>query len=105
MENKVVFFDSMGRNEELRSAEWFKDKVFNAPDDFWKGETGECALSYKNTTISATMGLVGRENAGFMAYHRYSTNNDLFKSLRYGEHTGETVEAEIGGNPDLYYKE
>jgi len=103
--NEIIFFDSMGSNEKLPSVEWLKDNVFNGGDDFWKGATGECTLSYTDELMTATMGLVRRDKHGFMIYHRFSRNDELYQSLRYGKHSGETVEAETGGNNDLYFKE
>lgn len=102
---EIIFFDSMGTNEKLPSAEWLKDKVFNGGDSFWEGATGECAISFANDLIAGTMILIGRENNGFLISHRYSQNDELFQTLRSGDHTGETVEAETGGNLDLYFKE
>lgn len=105
MTDEIVFFDSMGSNGKLPSVEWLKDKVFNGSDDFWKGATGECALSYTDESMAATMGLIGREKHGFMIYHRFSGNDELYQSLRYGKHSGKTVEVEKSENSDLYFKE
>lgn len=103
MASKIYFDDSMGRQEELTDFDWLKDKVFKGDDLFWEGTTGVCGLSFNNGKVRASLFLVGRETYGFMSYHRYQ--GELVKSLRFGEHTGETVEVETGGNPDLYFKE
>lgn len=42
---------------------------------------------------------------GLWFYGRYNYSDELIQSLRYGELTNETVEAVIGGNPDLYFRE
>ncbi len=102
---EVYFFDSMGMNEPIESVEWLKHRVFKGNDLFWEGATGTCGLSFRVNSISkAFITLIGRENKGFMIDHLKS-NEEQTKSLRYGEHTGETIEAETGGNPDLYFKE
>jgi hypothetical protein len=105
MEAKIIFDDSMSQQSELESIEWLKDKVFNGDDVFWEGLTGSCALSFDDKKVISSLMLIGREEFGFMINHRYSQNNERTVSLRYGEHTGETVIAEIGGNPDHYFKE
>jgi hypothetical protein len=103
---QIHFFNSAGTNNELTDFEWLKDKVFNGVDEFWEGATGDCALGFAdNKDYGSTMTLIGREEFGFMIDHRYSRNDELIQSLRYGKHTGETVTAEIGGNPDPYFKE
>ena len=104
MRNEIYFGDSMGGSELLTNAGWLKDKVFNGDDLFWEGATGMCALSYLvNGEFRSGIDLIGRQNYGFMIDHNFS--DELIKSLRYGEHTGETIEAIKGGEPNLYFKE
>jgi hypothetical protein len=104
MEVEIIFDDSMSQQEKLESDEWLKNKVFNGGDEFWEGLTGSCALSFMSEKIKSSIGLIGRESFGFMLDYS-SVNTERTLSLRYGEHTGETVTAEIGGNPDPYFKE
>lgn len=100
---KITFDDSFGGQETLTDFKWLKGKVFDGDDSFWEGATGQTALSYGNGKVGASLILTGREKYGFMVDHRYS--GERTQSLRYGEHTGEMVEAAIGGNPDFYFKE
>jgi hypothetical protein len=102
---KISFDDSFGGREELKDSNWLKDKVFNEGNDFWEGASGQTALSYRDSNISSSMFLIGRETHGFMVDHRYSKVNERTYSLKFDEHTGETIEAYTGGNPDLYFKE
>jgi hypothetical protein len=103
MKSKTYFYNSMGTNKELTDFNWLKNKVFSGDDLFWEGATGSCGLSYEGEEITGSLTIIGRESHGFMVDHNFP--NELIQSLRYGEHTGETIEAETGGNPDLYFKE
>lgn len=104
MASEIYFDDSHGGQEKLPSLEWLKDKVFNADDAFWVGSMGMCSLSYLvDGSFKSGIDLIGREDFGFMIDHNYL--NELVESLRFGERTGEVVEAYKGGNPNLYFKE
>ncbi len=105
MASRIYFDDSIGGQELLTDFNWLKDKVFNGKNDFWEGATGMCGLSYGDGKVAGSLTLIGREYYGFMINHRYQRINERSLSLKFGEHSGETIEAETGGNPDLYFKE
>jgi hypothetical protein len=103
---EIYFSDSLGNREKLASLGWLKARVLNGSDEFWEGATGDCGLSYAQSGVTtSSLGLVGRTAYGFMLDHSYAEANERTHTLRHGEHTGETVEAAIGGNPNLYYRE
>jgi hypothetical protein len=103
---EVVFMDTMNNLYKNPTLAEMREFIFQQGDDFWEIGSGSASLySYKNGEKSSYLYLKGLEEYGFMVDFSVNDSNAPMFSLRHGEHTGETVEATIGGNPNLYYRE
>jgi hypothetical protein len=104
--NEVVFLDTMNDSYRNPTLETMRGFIFEQGDDFWDMGSGSGAIEfYQNNEEISFIHLKGLEEYGFMIDHKFIGDKKGYVSLRHGEHTGETVEATIGGNPNLYYRE
>lgn len=103
---KVLFDSPLGDGEENPDSQWLKKLMFARGNDFWDVGSGQAALNYyHDEEQTAYLHLKGLEECGFMLDHRYKDRDDRIHTLRFSDHTGETVTAVIGGNPAEYYRE
>ena len=101
----IIFIDPMGDDHKNPDPDWLKELIFNRGDDFWDVGSQDAALDFDERDYpKAHVHLKGLEDS-FMIKHKYRGDNERLHSLRFGEHAGETVEASIGGQPQLYYRE
>jgi hypothetical protein len=104
---KIVFTEPVESGEiENPNIEWLKNLIFNKGDDFWDVGAEQGGVNFfendSDEWAKCYLSLKGLEKYGFMI--DYVIDHE-YHTLKFGERTGETVEASIGGNPHLYYRE
>ncbi len=101
---KIVFTDTSGFEQGNPDTNFLKNLVYNGGDEFWDGGSGQAAVEfYSNNMRVSELFISGLEEYGFMIDYEYKDDRPLV--LIEGEHTGQTVEVYVGGNPMPCFRE
>lgn len=106
---RVFFQDPGGDHFGNASVDELREFIFNGGDDFWNVGSGQGGLDFFENEVDkrekSTLFIKRLEDFGFMIGHRFNRSNENIYTLTALPHTGETVEAAIGGEPNLFYRE
>ena len=103
---KIIFRDPTGEWHEDPDVSWIKRAVTSLGSEFWETGSGEAAIDfYEDERRSAVLYLKAREKYGFVVDYDREGSDEGYFVLRNGDHTGETVEAVVGGDQVSYWRE
>jgi len=99
------FRDARGDVYANPDREFFKQMILDGGDAVWAvGSGGASIVCWKDGEPCAEVMLIGCEAHGFFIRHLH-VDDEYDRTLVAGEHTGETVEAIVGGSEMRFWRE